>query len=73
MATIPRFIPVTIVAQWLGCSKRHIYTLIHLGELEAINATAATLTQRSRALRVSRESVEKFITSRKVDPLKYAE
>lgn len=48
------------VANFLDCSKDHVYDLVHLGELEAIRLGV-------RDIRISEESLQKFLDRQKLE------
>lgn len=56
-----RFVQIRNVAAELACSKRHVYHMIREGQLEAIRLG-------SRALRITRESLDRFLLDHRVRP-----
>lgn len=62
--TADRWLTVQSVAETLGCSDKYVYQLIQQGDLRAMKLG-------ERALRVSDESLQKFIAARAVDPQDY--
>jgi excisionase family DNA binding protein len=59
-----RYITVKTVTERLSCTDCHVYNMIREGKLQAIKLG-------QRAIRVSEQSLEEFIASRKIDPSEY--
>jgi excisionase family DNA binding protein len=62
--TADRWITIKSVAATLACTEKHVYTLIQDGALKATKLG-------KRALRVSEQSLQAFISSRIVNPEDY--
>ena len=56
-----RYVTIQAVADFLSCSERYVYDLIAEGSLQAIKLG-------SRAVRISEQSLNAFIESRRIDP-----
>lgn len=56
-----RLVQIRNVAAELACSKRHVYHMIREGQLEAIRLGP-------RALRITRDSLEKYLMENRVNP-----
>jgi len=56
-----RLVQIRNVAAELACSSRHVYHMIREGQLEAVRLGP-------RALRITRESLDKFLEDHRVNP-----
>lgn len=59
-----KYLTIQSVAETLGCTDKYVYNLITEGSLKAIKLGV-------RALRVSEQSLQAFISARMVDPNSY--
>ena len=67
-----KYIPVTIAAQELGITEKHVYTLLRAGHLDAIDISESG-NGGPRSIRILRTSIVDFISSRKIKTEKYYE
>jgi len=57
--TAPRLLTVSQAAEYLGCSRANVYTLINAGELPVV------AVGKSRGYRIDRQDIDAFIDRRK--------
>lgn len=63
--TADKYLTIQSVAETLGCTDKYVYILIQEGNLKAMKLG-------ERALRISEQSLQSFISSRIVNPEDYS-
>lgn len=64
---VKKYLPIAEAAAELGVSTKHIYTLLQVGGLKAIDISASGRGG-PQSLRISSASLEDFKVQRKFDP-----